>query len=84
VRVTKEQVIEWFDNPVTIAVKEAAEQERKELATVRSIDAFAPFEPQRTQEIMSALNAAVDTWDEVIEVLQSEDAILELLEMDDE
>lgn len=71
-QVSKQQIIEWIENPVTIAFKHIAKYERDELMNNRGVDAYHPFEPQKTQEILAGLNGAVDTWDFVIEALEGE------------
>lgn len=71
-RVLKHQILEWIENPVTLAFKDAVEKERDEMMSVRGLECFQPFEPQKTQELMSALNGAVDTWNIVFDTLEGE------------
>ena len=78
-KITKEQALEWLENPVTIAFRKLAEWEIKGIQEVRGIQAFHPFEPQKTQEIMANLNGALDTWEYILESL-SPDAVSESFE----
>jgi hypothetical protein len=71
-KVTKEQALEWLENPVTIIFRGIAQEERAACAAGVGVDCFHPFQPERTQEIMCALNAAVDTWDQVLDSLDPE------------
>lgn len=71
-RITPEQLDEWTENPVTIFFREMLERERDEIAQSRGLDAFAPFEPHKTQEIMANLNGFVDAINVVIEALQGD------------
>jgi hypothetical protein len=70
--ISKQQIEEWIENPVTIAFKHVAEYERDELMAGRGVDVYHPFEPTKTQEILAGLNGAVDTWDFVIGALEGE------------
>ena len=68
-KVTKEQVTEWFENPVTLAFKAGCESEKEDIESAIGIDVFHPYEPQKTQEVLAGLNAAADTWEVVIDAL---------------
>lgn len=70
--ITQDQITEWTENPVTQAFKKLAEQEAQELSYVKGVDAYHPFEPQRTQEVLANLNGCVDTWDVVMATLDGE------------
>ena len=71
-QVSKQQIEEWIENPVTIAFRQIAEYERDQLISAKGVDAYHPYEPQKTQEILANLNGAVDTWEFVIEALEGE------------
>lgn len=70
--VTREQVLEWIDNPVTLVFKQFAQQELEETLRSQGLGAYAPFEPQRTQEVLANLNGARDVWEDVVEALEGE------------
>jgi len=72
IQVTRKQVEEWVENPVTLAFKYVAEIERDEVLAARGLDAFHPFQAERTQEILAGLNGSVDAWDQVIAALEGE------------
>jgi hypothetical protein len=59
--VTKKQILEWRDNPVTVELKWIV---LREIAIAKEAmqNAYHPFDPQRTQEIMAALNANEQDW----------------------
>ena len=71
-KVQKKQITEWLDNEVTVAFKKAAEKERDEVLAARGLNAFHPFQADRTQEVLASLNGSVDTWDYVIQTLEGE------------
>ena len=71
-RINKQQFQEWTENPITILIRETLEQERDEISQSRGLDAFSPFEPQKTQEILANLNGFVDAMDVVIAVLDGD------------
>ena len=59
--VTKQQLLEWRDNPVTVELKWIVLREIA-IAKEARTNAYQPFEPQKTQEIMAALNANEQDW----------------------
>jgi hypothetical protein len=61
---SQQQVSEWAENPVTLEFKRLVEKEIEE-CRLSMAEAFCPFEPQQTQEIMAGLNGAADTWEKV-------------------
>ena len=71
-RVTPDQVKEWFENPVTLAFLYQTRIERDEVAVVKGLDAFHPFDAQRTQEVLASLNGYVDALDRQIAALEGE------------
>ena len=81
--VTQEMIRDWTENPVTLYLREIAEEERDAMIGAIGIDAYHVYEPQKTQEILANLNGAVDTWDVVIEALEGE-GILSIEEEEDE
>ena len=71
-QVTREQVLEWLENPVTLVFKEFARQELENTITAKGLDAFTPFDAYKTQEILANLNGARDVWEDVTEALNGE------------
>ena len=71
-RINKQQFQEWTENPITELIREAFEKERDEISQSRGLDAFSPFEPQKTQEILANLNGFVDAMDVVIDVMEGD------------
>jgi len=80
-KVSKQQIAEWVENPVTIAFREYAKYEREQTIASKGLDAFCAFEPQRTQEILANLNGAEDAWGVIYDSLSESDGLLELLEL---
>ena len=70
--VSREKIVEWTENPVTLLFKAIAEKERKEYEGAKGLDCFTPFDPQKTQELLATMNGCVDTWDLVIAALEGE------------
>ncbi len=86
-QVSKQQIVEWIENPVTIAFRAYAKYERQTTIASKGLDAFCEFNPQRTHEILANLNGADDAWETIENSLTESDellALLELLEEDDE
>lgn len=69
----KEQILDWMDNPVTLKFLGLCEQEVEELNSVKGPDAYHPYEPQKTQEVMANLNGAIEALDRVIASLVGEE-----------
>ena len=76
-RIKQQQLEEWTENPVTIMFREVLERERDDIAASRGLEAFTPFEPQKTQEILANLNGYVDAIDVVIACLAGDWSSLE-------
>ena len=62
--------MEWAENPVTIALKKLAEAERVLTARSKGLQAFQPFKPEHTQEILASLNGEASAWRDVIDSLE--------------
>lgn len=67
----KEEIQEWAQNPITIELKSYIVNELKSLQAGQA-DAYHPFEPQKTQEILANLNGARDTWEIIGSLLSGE------------
>ena len=70
--VTRDQIVEWLDNPVTLVFKEFARQELEDTIISQGLDAYTAFDPHKTQELLAGLNGAKDVWEDVTEALNGE------------
>ena len=70
--VTTDQVNEWFENPVTLAFLYQTRVEREEITEIKGLNAFHPFQPERTQEVLANLNGYADALDRQIAALEGE------------
>lgn len=70
--VTRKQVLEWIENPVTLAFKEVVKLELSETIQAKGLNAFHPFQPEMTQEILSGLSGAEEVWVEIADALEGE------------
>ena len=59
-----------MENPVTIALRKLAETELKLTDQNRGRQAFQPFKPEHTQEILASLNGEASAWHDVIDSLE--------------
>lgn len=71
-QVSKEQVLEWLENPVTLAFKYFAQLSIEEIEGSRGLDVYIKGDPQATQENMAQLNGEYVVWQDVIEALEGE------------
>lgn len=69
---SQQQIEEWIENPITIWLKDWAQYELNDINGRKSLDAFHPFQAERTQEIMASLNGCADTWELVIAACEGE------------
>ena len=79
-QVSDQQVLEWSESTINAELIRRVEEYKDFVQSARGVDAFHPFEPQRTQEVLCGLNAIVDTLDIVVELLEGN---WEPLELDD-
>ena len=61
-RVSKQQIAEWIDNPVTIALWSLCNWECDAIETRSAIDAICPGNPQKTQEQLIDLATRLKDW----------------------
>ncbi len=71
-RVSPKQVREWFENPVTLAFLEQTKVERDEIVEAKGLNAFHPFDANKTQELLASLNGYADALDRQIAALEGE------------
>ena len=67
--ISREQTIEWLENPVTLVFKEVAQEYIDEINNQRGLDCYFQGDPQKTQEAMAQLNGEFIAWSEVVEAL---------------
>lgn len=70
--VIRKQIADWIESPITALLKQYLTEERASMQASKGLNAFHPFEPQRTQELLSNLNGYVDALDVVIDTLDGE------------
>lgn len=80
---TTEQIEEWRESPVTRALFKHVHEEIAMISGAMG-EAFTPFDPQRTQEIMAGLNGSRDTWLFVSDLLEGDWSLFEKDEESDE
>lgn len=68
--ISREQTIEWLENPVTLVFKEVALEYLEEIDRQRGLDCYFQGDPQKTQEAMAQLNGEFIAWTEVVEALE--------------
>ena len=71
-RISRKQILEWTENPVTILFREETEKERDEIFEVKGLGAFHPFDAHKTQELLAGLNGYVDALDRQIAATEGE------------
>lgn len=71
-RINKNQVSEWFENPVTLAFLYQTKIERDEIVEAKGLNAFHPFDSQKTQEVLAGLNGYADALDRQIAALEGD------------
>lgn len=83
-RISRQQVEDWLESPVTEMLREFAVNERDEVAENRGLNAYVANEPQRTQENMIYADAAFAAWNEIVEILEEGEHLFEEEEEEDE
>jgi hypothetical protein len=71
-QINKEQLEEWTENPITELFRKILIEERDEILAQRGLEAFEPFQPYRTQEVLANLNGFVDAMNIVIDSLSGD------------
>ena len=79
-KVQKKQIIEWLDNPVTLAFKAASEQERDKVIDDGGLNSYFANDAHRTQEALAELTGKGHVWEEILATLEGEG----LWELEDE
>ena len=69
----RKQIEEWTENTVTLYLKDKVKEEIELLENAcRTSNVYKPFEPEKTQELLATLNAAIDGWELVIDALNGD------------
>ena len=69
----RKQIEEWTENPVTEYLRDKVKEEIELLEVAcRTSNVYKPFEPEKTQELLATLNAAIDGWELVLEALNGD------------
>ena len=76
-KISRKQVEDWLESPVTEMLKAYVIHERDEVAEDRGLNAFVAFEPQRTQENMVAADAFYTAWNEIVEILEEGEGLFQ-------
>ena len=82
-KVSKNQVQEWVENPVTIAVADHFKWELETIVASEGLNSFHPFQANRTQEILSSLNGASETLERCVEVFTDADELISAFQEED-
>jgi hypothetical protein len=67
--ISKDQILEWVDNPVTLALKELCSQEYNNALSVLVSDCLCRGEPQKTQEQVLENNTKILEWETFVSLL---------------
>ena len=70
--VTKDQIADWAENPVTIELLSLCEQELSDIRETSVVDCFYPGDPQKTQENLVELEARERFWESWIAALSGD------------
>jgi len=60
--ISKDQITEWTENPVTIRLREEAEKELDTLEQTPITECLFPGEPQRSHESLVTKQAVISVW----------------------
>ena len=76
-QMSEQQKKEWADNPTNEYLVDLIEKYVLYLDHTKGLEAYHPGEPQKTQELLAALNGEASAWGEAIEVLKGNFDIME-------
>ena len=71
-KITRENLLEWLENPVTEQLKELVDSYTEDLGAARGADCYAFGEPNRTQDALSQLVGEMTAWGHVAEALEGD------------
>ena len=67
----QEQLTEWAEHEITQALRAAIGRELADIQASKG-QAYHPFDPGKTQEILAGLNGAEDTWTIIADLLEGD------------
>lgn len=67
-KIPKELLGEWTESAVTLEAKRIAHEAVNEIISALQ-GAYVPFEPNKTQEMMTGLQGSLDAWYDFIDIL---------------
>ena len=76
-RVSKEQIAEWKNNPVTEALRALAKEEQKAVEATPVTECYIRGNPAQTQDNLAELNTRAVMWDLLCELLEGDWSYLE-------
>lgn len=76
--IQEQQIRDWTENPVTIEFRKNLERELMVAEESKGLNAFQPFQPERTQEILANLNGYADAVMTVLEALEGDWSLFEV------
>ena len=68
-QISKQQVLEWTENPVTISLKLFVEKELEDIKQTSITECLCYSEPQKTQENLVELEARERVWADLAALL---------------
>jgi hypothetical protein len=71
-KINEQQVIDWTENPVTLALRELCERELEAIMSVPPSEYLIRDEPQRTQENVIENTTKQQEWETFIELLSGD------------
>jgi len=71
-KISKEQITDWTENPVTLAIIELCEKELDDIKDTPMTECFVPGDPTRTQENLIELEARERVWGQWVAFLQGD------------
>jgi len=74
-KISKQQVEDWLESPVTEALREFAESEVKSFEEERGLNAYVAYDAHNTQENMATANAGFVAWGDIVDILSEGDAL---------
>ena len=78
--ISREQINEWTENPVTIRLKEEANKELREIQQTPITDCLFPGKPHKSQENLVELEARERVWESWVSLLEGDWAYFEEVE----
>ena len=74
---SREQIVEWTENPVTIALKEQAALELEEIQKTSPTDCLFPGKPHKSHENLVELEVRERIWENWVALLDGDWAYFE-------